>query len=227
MRRLWQELLSIFLKERCPLCQRLTHHEVCDYCARRLEACQLLPAQQYFPGTPPLVTWGNYQSDLKRALAALKYEDQPRVARLLGRWLAEAWVASSLGKAAARCSLQRKLVVVPIPLHAAKQRQRGYNQADLLAESFCQIARLPLHREALERVRATEAQFGLSKVDRDRNLEQAFQVKPNFARKRNRIILLLDDIYTTGATVRSAKQAFSQQGISVYGVVAVAKTLRH
>lgn len=220
----WQDLLDVFLKDRCPLCQRLANHEFCPYCTRRLQTCRLQTHQHYSPGPPPLVAWGIYGSDLKRALAALKYENQPKVAHSLGRWLAETWLATPMGKRVSDAPGRYPLVVVPIPLHESKRRQRGYNQAELLAEAFCRRTRLPLQRNGLERIRATEAQFGLSPTERDRNVKNAFRVHPKLvAGKRKRLILLLDDIYTTGATVRAAAQTLRAEKIAVYGTAAVAK----
>jgi ComF family protein len=154
---------------------------------------------------------------LKRAIAALKYENRPQVARPLGQYLAEAWIASSDVP-------QRSLIVVPIPMHPDKQKARGFNQAELLAESFCQITGFPLKCQGLERVVETQAQFSLSPEAREENLTGAFQIGKIFRRNPPKHpVLLLDDIYTTGATVRSAIQALYQARIQVYGVASLAR----
>uniref|UniRef100_A0ACD5GRI1 ComF family protein n=1 Tax=Desertifilum tharense IPPAS B-1220 TaxID=1781255 RepID=A0ACD5GRI1_9CYAN len=88
-----------------------------------------------------------------------------------------------------------------------------------MAERFCEISGLRLYSSGLKRVRQTQAQFGLSSSARSLNLTEAFVVG-NL--KRNSPILLLDDIYTTGATARSAAQTLQQQGISVLGIGAIA-----
>lgn len=156
-----------------------------------------------------------YGGILKRAIAALKYENQPQIARPLGQWLAQAWLNSQFAS---------KLIVVPIPLHADKLKQRGYNQAALLAESFCDITGLQLQKMGLERIRATEAQFGLSALGREKNLAMAFKLGSGFRREiPAKPILLLDDIYTTGATARSAVQTLRHAGIQVYGLAAIAQ----
>jgi ComF family protein len=160
--------------------------------------------------------WGSYGGAVKRSLAMLKYDRQPQIAQPLGQWLGKAWLNSHLAG-------DTKLTVVPIPLHANKQRQRGYNQAELLAESFCQVTRLPLQRKGLERVRETEAQFTLGAAQREQNLKSAFAVGKQLQKSRSGLaVLLLDDIYTTGATARAAAEVLRQQGIRVYGLVAIA-----
>lgn len=214
--RSFKELLNLFLESNCPLCQRPTSKEFCQYCGRQLQRCQLSHPNSLWQGQLPVFAWGMYGGKLKRAIAALKYENQPQLARPLGHWLAQAWLNSQLAST--------RLIVVPIPLHANKQKQRGYNQAALLAQSFCEITGLPLQQTGLERILGTEAQFGLSVSEREKNLAMAFQVGSRFRRHRPASpVLLLDDIYTTGATARSAAQTLQQLDIVVCGVVALAQ----
>ena len=213
------KLLNLFLESNCPLCQRPTPKEFCQDCARQIQRCQMPNSNSLWQERLPVFVWGVYGGTLKRAIAALKYENQPQLARPLGHWLAQAWLNSQLAST--------RLIVVPIPLHANKQKQRGYNQAALLAQSFCEITGLQLQQTGLERVRGTEAQFGLSIVEREKNLAMAFQLGSGFRRHRPASpVLLLDDIYTTGATARSAAQTLENLNIPVYGLVAIATSQR-
>jgi ComF family protein len=208
----FKSFLNLFLQSNCPLCQRPTEAELCPYCQRQLLSCQLNHPCQLWEGEIPAFAWGSYRGALKRAIAALKYDNRPQLAQPLGRWLGEAWLKS---KIAAKTP---KLTVVPIPLHATKLQKRGYNQAELLARSFCSFTGLRLQSQGLKRVRSTEAQFGLSIAQREQNLANAFKID----RPPTSPVLLLDDIYTTGATARSAAQVLHQSGILVYGLVAIA-----
>lgn len=210
--------LNLFLYSTCPLCGRSAAQDFCTSCQQQIQRCQLADPTQFWQGQPPVFPWGLYEGVLKRATSALKYDNQHQLAYPLGQWLAQAWLSSQV-------SSRTKLVVVPIPLHQAKQQQRGYNQAALLAQGFCSFTGLPLQCEGLKRVRKTQAQFGLPISEREQNLAQAFCLGSNFLRNHpSHPILLLDDIYTTGATARAATQALQQFGIEVYGLVTVAKT---
>lgn len=210
-------LLNLFLESNCPLCQRPTSKEFCQDCVRQLQRCQL--PHSSWQGQLPIFAWGVYGGTLKRAIAVLKYENQPQLARPLGHWLAEAWLNSQLAST--------QVIVVPIPLHPNKQKQRGFNQAAVLAQSFCEMTGLELQQKGLERTQETTAQFGLSVSDREKNLAMAFQLGSGFRHHRPRHpVLLLDDIYTTGATARSAAQTLQQQGIVVCGMVAIATTVK-
>jgi len=211
-------LLNFFLESSCPLCQRQTSKQFCQDCARKMQ-CQKLPEQTLWQGKLPVFAWGVYGGSLKRAIAALKYENKPDLALPLGHWLAKSWLSARL--------TSETLIVVPIPLHAKNQKQRGYNQAALLAQSFGEITGLHVQQFGLERSRATTAQFGLSVTEREKNLAMAFALGSGFRRRPPEAkVLLLDDIYTSGATAISAAQTLQQWGIEVCGVVALAISQR-
>lgn len=212
-------LLNLFLKSNCPLCDRPTPMECCEYCQRKLQRCQLKNPSQLWQGELPIFIWGNYGGVLKQAIAALKLNEQshPQLARPLGHWLGESWLKSS-------AIYRKKLTVVPIPLHSSKLKKRGFNQAELIARSFCEYTGYKQQPLGLERIRETEAQFKLTPQQREANLADAFIVGKCLANKLASPVLLVDDIYTTGATARDAAKAFRRQGIEVYGLVAVASS---
>jgi ComF family protein len=210
-------LLGLFLKSNCPLCDRPAEREFCASCHRQLQRCQLTLSSHLWAGELPVFVWGNYSGVLKRAIAELKYNNQPQLARPLGYWLGQAWLKTPAANQV------KTLTVIPIPLHSTKQQQRGYNQAELIAQSFCEWTGYKHQPLGLQRIRATDAQFGLSVQARQQNLANAFTVGNALSKHLPPSpVLLLDDIYTTGATVRCATQVLQHQGITVYGVVAVA-----
>ncbi|NEQ36527.1 MAG: ComF family protein [Okeania sp. SIO3I5] len=219
---MWKKILkpflNIFLKPNCPLCQRSADRELCQYCEKQVWRCQFPNGGEIFPGEIPVFIWGQYKDTLKRAIAAMKYEDNPQIARPLGYWLADGWLASSVANL-------DKVVVVPIPMHKKKQRERGFNQAELLANSFCEATGLQIRRNGLARVKQTQALFGLSRGERLETVKDAFVVGKDLRNRRPRVsVLLVDDIYTTGATVNSAIEVLRKGGIRVVGVLAIATT---
>ncbi len=215
-----QELLNLFLESHCPLCDRSTTTELCLDCTRQLQRCQLAHPNPLEQLPLPIFVWGIYQGTLKRAISSLKYENQPQLARPLGTLLAQYWLTSPLATS--------QVIVVPIPLHASRQKQRGYNQAALIADSFCRVTGLKLQKSGLTRQKETTAQFNLSPPQREQNLKEAFGLGTDFFRQHPTVpVLLVDDIYTTGATARFAAQTLQQEGITVIGMVAIATTQGH
>ncbi len=215
----YQSFLNLFLKTNCPLCDRPTDRVLCLYCQRQLQRCQLTDPSQYWQPPLPVFAWGDYSGILKRAIAQMKYENHPNLAQPLAEELSRAWLQSRVGRKATP-------IVVPIPMHAGKRQQRGFDQAELLARHFCQVTGLPLQVRGLERVRSTQALFELSPTQRQQEVTDAFSLGRGFRRRPTRAVLLLDDIYTTGATAQSAAQTLQQQGVEVCGIVAIATPRR-
>lgn len=215
-----KSLLSIFVQSGCPLCQRQTQEIVCTYCQKKVQSNRLSPRKIAKPQNMSVFAWGKYEGELKRAIAHLKYENQPQLGILLGEWLAHSWLESFQGKKTP------KLTVMPIPLHPQKLKLRGFNQSTKIAQGFCQITGYKLKPQALIRVKNTQAMFGLNPQQRQENVKNALVVNQNFDSMANRSpVLLLDDIYTTGSTVQAAYQALCQRSIAVYGAAVVAKVI--
>ena len=205
------------------MCGRSAEDVFCRDCYSSLKQCARKNSQQFISQDKlPLLVWGNYGGKLKRAIALLKYENHPELAEPLGQWLGEAWLKSF------QFRKHNQALVVPIPLHPQKMQQRGFNQAELIAKSFCRYTGLKCQPQGLVRVKETTAMFNLNLSQRQENLTDAFHLGKNFRHHLpSRPILLLDDIYTTGTTVKAATQTLQQQGIQVAGVLAVATPTKH
>lgn len=225
-------ILNLFLSSPCPLCQRLGQPLLCQDCQQQLQDCRSPATNVGFsaPGesasATQIVRWARYEGLIKRAIAQLKYHNTPALAYPLGEGLAQAWLQSQQVSHQNPFRPSIRPWVIPVPMHPEKQRQRGFNQAELIARSFCRHTGLPLLAQGLQRVQATQAQFELSPAERHRNVAQAFAIGPVLQKKRNRRpVLLLDDIYTTGATVGAIAQVLAAAQIPVAGVVVVAQAV--
>ena len=150
----------------------------------------------------------------RRALHALKYEGERRLAPPLGAAVARRWArAGAAGD-----------VLVPVPASPDRVRERGYDQAALIAAEAARRLRLPMTR-VLERTRATTAQFDLDRVARASNLDGAFRVVPGGEPSAiaGCWIVLVDDVVTTGATLAACAVALLDAGASAVSAVAVAR----
>jgi len=167
------------------------------------------------------VAYTAYDDELREMLHLLKYQ---RVVALAGKPLGE-WLAAAVMTLAADAAAE--LTVIAVPLFATRERQRGFNQSIVLADAA--VARLKkawpglatAHR-AMERVRDTEAQFGLTTHQRRKNLRGAFRVVDAEA-VRGREVLLVDDIMTTGATARECARVLVRAGAAKVWVATLAR----
>lgn len=224
----WQQFINLFFETPCSLCQRSTNHVICSYCRTKLNRCQIPIPQSLERSSIPVLVWGDYSGELRRAIAAFKYENQPMLGLPLGQALGETW--NQLNRASFKSAKtlnvgsSSNIIAVPIPMHPTKLKQRGFNQASIIAEAFCKTTGIPLEKRGLQRIRDTKAQFSLSAQEREQNLVQAFEPCPRWKRRSPKAnILLIDDIYTTGSTVKSAAQSLRNIGCTVVGVAAVAR----
>jgi ComF family protein len=117
--------------------------------------------------------------------------------------------------------------VVPVPLYRAKRRERGFNQAELLARSALKRAssQYELRTDVLERTRATVSQIGLTQRQRVENLRGAFHVT-HLNRVEGRTVLLIDDVLTTGTTASECARILCKAGAEKVWVATVARTLK-
>ena len=167
---------------------------------------------------------GVYRDRLRAMLHLLKYEGIDGLAKPLGALLAERVMAMR--------DLPAEIVVVPVPLYRKKRQSRGFNQAELLARAALAALRrrrpemkIELAAALLRRQRATESQAGLTPHQRRENVRGAFFV-PRPGTVRDRHVLLIDDIYTTGATARECSKALMRAGAATVRVATVARAQR-
>ncbi len=175
------------------------------------------------PAFARAAAYGSYESGLRELIHLLKYGGMRPAANVLGRMLAEA--IASLDPDLPPDSV----AVVPVPLHCTKLRQRGFNQAELIARAALKIRpqgdRLRLCAGALERKCETASQIGLTSHQRRENLRGAFEVaQPDSVRGRE--VLVVDDVFTTGATVSECARVLRRAGAAKVWVATVARTLK-
>ncbi len=158
--------------------------------------------------------WADYSYPWSSLITRWKFAQQPALARHFARWMEQDPHIQSM--------LQAADLVIPIPLSPQRIRERGYNPAAQIArqlgESKCQL-------QLLIRQLHTEAQSGLTRVQRMRNLKNAFAVPANQKHHLpNQKVLLVDDVMTTGATLRLASRCLLQAGASQVHVLCMART---
>ena len=204
---------------------------VCSVCGERLVSPYAFAGDHGGPRcglcqriTPPYAkaaAYGSYAGGLRELIHLLKYEKVKPAANVLGRMLAEAL-------AVLRPSFADPVSVVPVPLHAVKLRQRGFNQSDLIARAALKLMKDPslnLNSAALERRRETKSQIGLTSHQRRENMRGAFAVtRPDQVEGRE--VLLVDDVFTTGTTVSECARVLLRAGASKVWVATVARTLK-
>ncbi len=195
--------------ELCPTCRDrlpIIHTKRCAKCGKPVESTQTLcddcrkRVHLFDEGRGLMV----YDETMRQAMAYLKYKHRREYGYVMGKLLYEG-SRDKLAKWQADA-------IVPIPIHKKRRRERGYNQAEEIARAVSDLAKIPLRPELLLRSHATVAMKKLNAKERQKNLQSAF-VCPYHFRQGIRLILI-DDIYTTGATIDAAAGVLKAAGCS-------------
>lgn len=206
----------------CPTCaQQVTpvSAPICAHCGRPLPHAQSVCTDCARLTQDPLTLARAatlHTSPMREAIHALKYENRPELGPYLARYLIAVFAAPPWTPHAGEVNMGKIDAVVPVPLHAERLAERGYNQSELLAASFCAATGLHCAPAWLARIRATRQQVGLGPEERHANVADAFDADPAVA---GQTLLLIDDVRTTGATLRAcATAALAAQATAVYAL---------
>jgi len=205
---------------------------VCAICGERIVSGYALESAEEVrcgicrrvdPPFAKAAAYGSYESGLRDLIHMLKYQQVRPAANVLGRMLAE--VIAELEPA----WKPAQVLVVPVPLFSGKLRQRGFNQAEMIARAAIKLSaereQYLLVPELLERSRETQSQIGLTRHQRRENLRGAFRVTDK-DRVTGREILLVDDVFTTGTTASECARVLRRAGAARVWVATVARTLK-
>lgn len=220
---MFERLLSVFYPPRCPVCDGITEYgrRVCPDCESKLtEVCEPVckkcgkplederaefcydcsrTSHAFDAGKAVFV----YRAGIRESLYRFKYQNRREYARYYAEQTARkygAWIR--------RMGVE---AIVPIPLHARRFRERGYNQAELYARHLGRLLGIPVERKLLTRVKYTVPQKNLNDVSRKKNLKKAFKCSGNIVQFNK--MLLVDDIYTTGSTMDAAAETLRNMGV--------------
>ena len=219
----WEQVIAMVYPHRCPVCDGIPEYgeRICPECEKKLAfitepvcKCCGKPLEtereeycydcgrhthRYDSGKALLV----YQGKIKDSLWRFKYQNRREYA-----WYYAAQTAARYGSWIRQRGIE---VIVPIPLHKQRRRQRGYNQAELYARHIGRMLGIPVRAELLRRVRQTVPQKQLNDVQRKNNLKKAFKCAPDIVQFKK--ILIVDDIYTTGSTIDAAAETLKSAGV--------------
>lgn len=155
----------------------------------------------------------SYHGQIQKLIIDFKYENKPYIARTLGKVLADKF--SELN--------WKPDLVIPVPLTRRRYKIRGYNQAELLAEEFVRRTGLVLNTNVLNKTKETEQQAKLGFKDRQNNLKKTFKIT-NADAVKDKTVLIIDDVFTTGATANACAISLKEAGAKKVFVLCVAST---
>ncbi len=216
--------LNLLYPPRCGGCGVVGEGMWCPRCfeiTRRFDSADWFrrPALTVESPTGPravlVVSAGPFVEPLRQGIHEFKYNGAPGLAEPFARLMADAWAGAS-----AAAGLRVDLIA-PVPLHAARMRERGFNQSERLAFFVSRTTGLPMAPRALARIRHTEHQARLGAAERKRNVQGAFAADESLCSGRH--VLLVDDVLTTGNTLGECAAALLAAGAEQVSALTLAR----
>lgn len=158
----------------------------------------------------------NKLSEVYRVISVWAYSDEVQKVIHEMKYHGKKSLCASVGDEMAKLVLEHRAylsadLIMPVPLHKTRFRERGFNQSLLLSHRISTISKIPVEPNILKRIRYTQPQSKLGAAEREKNVQDAFKVaKPESVRKK--VVMLVDDVLTTGSTIRACAKALMQAG---------------
>lgn len=218
----------------CLICDRDVFNNPYCICKNCFDALPFMTERVCLHCGDPLVSDGDYCKRCKgkkfifdRAFAPFIYKNEIRSLIFDLKYNNKKYIAKYLAKFMADIIIKNKIYVdtiIPVPLCDKRLKSRGYNQSELLAKEISNMLNISLNTESLKRVKETPTQTKLDFIDRQMNMKDAFKVyKPKLI--KDKAVLLIDDIYTTGATILECSKVLRKAGVKAIYCLTCAHTI--
>lgn len=215
MSSLLEKILNLIFPRVCGFCGKLDKNSLCARCKLKLNKilrCKTEKAED--KNFSYLVYLFDYDGIIREKLIGYKFNDMT--------YLNETFVNFVIKNEKICGFLKKYDIIIPVPIHSKRRKQRGYNQSELMARNIAKNTGLEIVADALVKVRNNTAQSTLNREDRQNNVRKVYGIK-NFEKIKNKRVVLVDDIYTTGSTVNECSRVLKNAGASEVAVLVVAK----
>jgi competence protein ComFC len=230
---LFDNFIDLLFPPRCVICKSKSSRIICEDCLGKVAylkapVCGICgkPRDKYFSGDlcedcaregAPFIMARSvalYDGMIKEAIHKFKFDGKRTLAPYLGRFLVSYLQYGDI-------PIKEIDAVIPVPLSKQREKQRGYNQSKLLADGIARHFSIHIDSSSLKKIKDVTPQFELSRKERLQNIKGAFRSSPIAGKN----ILLIDDIYTTGATAREAASALRTAGAGNVYVLTLARAV--
>ena len=223
-------LLDLIFPNRCPFCDKIiewnrpyceecfeeieyTNDDNCSKCGQSPCSCQYKNGKRVFPYYDTCTSVAYYTSSVRDLILNFKYRDNPNISKLIAKMIYEVIENNEYNSP----------LIVAVPMLAKDKKVRGYNQAELIAKELSKQTGFELIKNNLIKVKNTSSQKKLTEVQRRKNLIKAFEVK-NKEVFKDREVILVDDVITTGATLSECSKILKRAGAIKVDAVVFAST---
>lgn len=226
LKRYTEDLINLLFPELCNGCGKLLYHGEKDICTKCLYDLPYTDFHLYKENPVAKQLWGRLP--INAAMAMLYFKKGTKVQNLMHslKYNSKTDVGITLGELMAKRLKESEFyqnidVIIPVPLHQKKLRLRGYNQSEYIATGLAQELDIPFSSKNLLRKKSTESQTKKARYTRFENMQDVFEIK-NVNELKDKHVLLIDDVVTTGATLEACGNTLLNIGIEKLSIAAIA-----
>lgn len=200
--------LDFIFPPKCGICDKIGEEYICEKCYKEIKPYlyQKIENNNFY-----LL---QYKDIIRQKMIDYKFNDKS----YLHNMFCEIFVKSEIG-----CEFLKSYdIIIPVPMYKRKKAKRGYNQSELIARDLSKYFKIPINTKAFIKQKNTPMQSSLGKEERIKNVQNVYKVQ-HVEKIINKNVLLVDDIYTTGATVNECKKILQLAGTKKVGTIIIAK----
>ena len=202
MIKFFEKLLGLIYTQQCYFCRSTKYDTlICPECRKKIH---FLPESVFLKINSCCVyTAVLYDDIIKRLIKGLKYNNKKQLAKLHAEIMYEYWK---------KLNINDNFIIIPVPIHKSRLKERKYNHMDLVAEEFKKYTNYNISKNFLIRVKDTKKQYNLHKDERIKNLKNAFEINEKNLIDKEAKLLIIDDIISTGATIGEIIKILKEKG---------------
>lgn len=203
-----KQLLDWLYHENCYFCHKNANDSlICDKCYNSIDINDYYQIKKIY--NIKVFSATKYENKIKKLIRALKYHDKKKLAFPMANLMYKYWQKLEFDNI--------DYEIVPVPLFYKRQKQRKYNHVTLIADELSKLTGYTINEKIITRVKNTKPQYKLSKIEREKNLENAFEVDLNYY--HGKPLLIIDDICSSGATVKEIINTLKNYNIDKMSVL--------
>lgn len=210
-----ETILNLIYPNVCGFCGDINKENICTECSKKIEKYKILRIEkstnQYIEKQCFIY---KYEGEIREAILKFKFQEEAYLYRTFAEMILDNLEV---------CEYIKTFdVIIPVPIHRKRRLERGYNQSELIANEISKQLRINIERNILIKIRNNPKQSTLKLEERKNNVKNAYEAREN-QKIKNRKILIIDDIFTTGNTVNECAKKLKEAGASKVSVLTIAR----
>lgn len=213
-------VLDLIYPPVCGFCNEINNKFLCDNCRDRLNSMKISKIDDY-KNVPVYFDehfyMFKYEREIRDYIINYKFDEKSYMFESFAKLVQDDDVFTD-------SFINKYDCIISVPIHKKRFKQRGYNQSELIAKEIGKICGKPYCKNVLIKKKNIVAQSTLDKLERVRNIKDAFELEPELSIIKGKRIAIFDDVFTTGATVNECAKVLKENGVDFVGIFTIAKS---